>query len=218
MRLGVLGGTFDPIHNGHIAAARAAATALHLDRVLLVPAGRPWHRDDAPVASAQQRLRMTQLAVSDDPVLSACPFDVDRAGDTYAVDLLRDVRAAYPAADLFLIVGQDAFARLDTWRSPDAIKEMAQIAVVTRAASDRTDSGPDVALEAGHAEAGDDGGRERTPGTFESAGGQGIRYVPLTGFDISATHIRRRCAAREPIGDLVPQQVADFIASNGLYR
>ena len=192
VRLGILGGTFDPIHNGHIAAARAAASALALDRVLLVPAGRPWHRGTPPVASAQQRLEMTRAAVLGDSLLRASSLDVDRAGDTYAVDLLRDVRLAFPQGELVLILGADAYSRFDSWRSPDEIRSLAQIAVVTR------NRGADTGEVAS-----------------DSAG---VTEVHLSGYDISATDIRGRCAAGEPIGNLVPPRVADYIAAHGLYQ
>mgnify|MGYP006277107273 CR=1 FL=1 len=199
VRLGILGGTFDPIHNGHIAAAHAAASALGLDRVLLVPAGRPWHRGTAPIASAQQRLDMTRIAVEGDPLLRASSLDVDRDGDTFAVDLLRDVRAAFPQAELVLILGADAYAHFDSWREPEVIRALAQLAVVTRnEASSAFPANPDA--------------------TASPAAGSGVTAVDLSGYDISATDIRRRCTDGEPIAHLVPPGVADYIAAQGLYR
>ena len=197
MRVGVFGGTFDPVHNGHLAAARAAASAAKLDEVIFVPVGDPGHRQP-PVASAAQRLAMLNLALAADassdksPVFSVSDIDAERDGQTFSVNTLTDIRAARPDVALFFILGADAYARFDTWRNPQRIRELAQLLVVERALP----SGAEIS----------------TPD--EAAG---IIKAPLHGYDISASDIRSRCQRGDSIANLVAPAVADYIADHGVY-
>jgi len=195
MRLGILGGTFDPIHNGHIAAACASARALHLDRVLLIPAGDPRHRACAPVATAEQRYDMVVAACGEQNAaevrLQPSRVDIDRPGPTYSIDTLAAVRREFADAELFLILGADAYAHIDTWREPGQLRKQSTLVVVQRAT-------PDAA-----------------PAVVETAGAVS---VPLEGFEVSATDIRARIAAGQPIDGLVPTAVAAYIDAHGLYR
>jgi nicotinate-nucleotide adenylyltransferase len=132
MRLGVLGGTFDPVHNGHLAAARAAAAALRLDRVLLVPAAQPPHKANVH-ASAEQRLAMVEAAVAGDPLLAASRIELDRPGPSYTVDTLR---ALAPQGELFFICGADVLAQFTAWHRWQEILRLAKLAVVSRPGAD----------------------------------------------------------------------------------
>ena len=195
MRLGILGGTFDPIHNGHIAAARASAQALSLDRILLIPAGNPQHRVSAPVATAEQRYEMVVAACAEqsaaDVSLQPSRIDIDRAGPTYSIDTVAAVRREYGDAELFLILGADAFAQLDTWREPEQLRKQATCVVVQRTTP------------------------SDAPASVVDAGAVS---VALEGCDVSATDIRARVAAGQPIDRLVPSAVAAYIGAHGLYR
>ena len=130
MRIGILGGTFDPIHEGHLAAARAAIECADLDRVILIPTGEPPHRG-AAVASAEQRLEMSRLAVDSDEELDVSEVEIRRRGPSYTADTLEELRRAYPHDDLFLILGWDAARLFGTWRVPDEIRRLATVVVVT---------------------------------------------------------------------------------------
>src|SRR5581483_9112164 len=131
MRLGVVGGTFDPMHNGHIAAAEAAIDCAHLDEVVFVPTGTPPHRPPT-VATAEQRLEMCRLATADDPRFSVSDIEVARGGPSYTVDTLLSLRGANPHAELFLVLGWDAAALFRSWHRPQEVIALAPIVVVTR--------------------------------------------------------------------------------------
>lgn len=144
-KVGIFGGTFDPPHRAHLATARCAMRWLELDEVLFVVAGDPWQKTGTVVAPAADRLAMTQLAVEGDPGFSASDVEVRRHGPSYTVDTLRELAAARPADELFLIVGEDAAAGLAGWRRPREILELAALAVVGRPGASRGDL-PDSAV------------------------------------------------------------------------
>lgn len=146
MRLGVLGGTFDPIHLGHLAAARAAIECAHLDRVLVVPTGVPPHRAPA-VAGAADRLEMARLAVADDPRFAVVDVELRRSGRSYTVDTLRELHAQHPDDELFLILGWDAAKLLDTWHQPDEVRRLARVVIVTRPGSGRPAASSELLCE-----------------------------------------------------------------------
>ncbi len=131
MRIGILGGTFDPIHLGHLAAARAAIECADLDRVLLIPTGVPPHRPPA-VASADDRLAMSRLATAGDERFEVSDIELRRAGASYTVDTLRELHALHPDDELFLILGWDAAKLLAGWHEPDEVRRLARVIVVTR--------------------------------------------------------------------------------------
>ena len=197
MRVGVFGGTFDPVHNGHLAAAAAAAQAADLSEVIFVPVGDPGHRE-RPVASPADRLAMLQLALAatahpaDTPHFSLSDIDAERDGQTFSVNTLADIHAARPDDELFFILGADAYARFDSWRNPQGIRDLATLVVVERV------------LPAG---AGDGAVDPR----------DAVISASLHGYDISASDIRAKCAAGESITQLVPPEVAEYIAQHGVY-
>jgi nicotinate-nucleotide adenylyltransferase len=187
--VGILGGTFDPIHRGHLEAAASVADQLGLSTILLVPTGDPWQKTTH--ASREDRLAMTSLAAAESDVFTVSRVDIDRPGPTYTLDTLRDLREQYSEAELFFIVGADALAGLPSWRSPEFLAEMATFVGVTRPGERFID--PDI------------------------AGLQVVR-VDVPAVDVSSTQIRSRVAEGEPIDDLVPESVADYISSHRLYR
>ena len=196
MRIGILGGTFDPIHLGHIAAARAALECAQLDRVLFVPTGQPPHRRGA-VAGAEQRLEMSRLATAGEQKFQVSDLEVRRGGPSYTVDTLRELRTAHPDDELFLILGWDAARLFATWHQPEEVRRLASVVVVvTRPGSPQPDA---TALEA----AGLD-----SPSTIVCA-----RPTP----DISGSALRRSIAKGDPVGDRLPAAVESYIAKNKLY-
>ncbi len=196
MRIGILGGTFDPIHLGHLAAARAAADCAGLDRVLVIPSARPPHRRNA-LASPELRLEMSRLAVDGDPRLEVCDVEVRRGGVSYTADTLAELKRRYPADELFLILGWDAARLFSTWKRPDGVRRLASFVVVSR-------PGTDPPTEADLRAAGLDPERVVVC----------VRPTP----DISGSELRHAIAAGEPVADRLPEAVERFIAERRLYR
>jgi nicotinate-nucleotide adenylyltransferase len=209
-RLGILGGTFDPIHYGHLDAADAARRALHLDQVLLIPSSDPPHRPADPMASGFHRFALVTLAIQGTDALRVSDMELARTGQSYTADTLRDVaRQGWQPSQIFFILGSDAFAEIATWREFPAVLDAANFVVIARpgttldAAADRT-----PALRA----------RLRAPGQETSGdSGTSIFLVEARTRDVSSSTIRARLAARQPIDDLVPAAVARHIAAHHLY-
>jgi len=194
-RIGVLGGTFDPIHIGHLAAARAAIECARLDRVLFVPTGQPPHRA-AAAASAEDRLEMTRLATAGEDRFGVSDVELRRSGPSFTSDTLRDLHELHPSAALFLILGWDAARLFRTWHEPDEVRRLATIVVVTRPG---TGSPQPTELAA----AGLDGAQvivcvDRTP-------------------DVSASSIRRDVMSGRSVDGKVPPAVQQYVAAHGLY-
>jgi nicotinate-nucleotide adenylyltransferase len=188
MRLGLMGGTFDPIHHGHLVAAEEARYAFRLERVLFVPAGRPWQKE-RHVAPAEERFAMTVLATQDNPAFEVSRLEIDRDGPTYTVDTLRELRAARPDDELFFITGADAVREILSWKDPHDGLELATFVAVTR---------PGYPLE-------------KLPS-------REIEVLEIPALAISSTDIRARVKEGRPIRYLVPDAVAAHITMHHLYR
>jgi nicotinate-nucleotide adenylyltransferase len=195
LRLGLLGGTFDPVHLGHLGAAHAALQCAGLDRVLFMPSAHPPHRAGA-VAEAEERLAMCRLAVSGEPRFEVSDLEIARGGRSYTVDTLAELQTREPGSELFLILGWDAARMFRTWREPSRVREMASLIVVGRPGGETPDMGR-------LAEAGLDG--------------PGVELCLHATPDISASRIRKAIAQGEAIDGMVPGTVARFIADHGLY-
>ena len=141
MRLGVMGGTFDPIHHGHLVAASEVQTLFDLDEVVFVPTGEPWQKDHATVSPAEDRYLMTVIATASNPRFTVSRVDIDRPGPTYTIDTLRDLKAQRPDAELFFITGADALAQILSWKDVDELWELAQFIGVTRPGHELSDQG-----------------------------------------------------------------------------
>jgi nicotinate-nucleotide adenylyltransferase len=199
MKLGVLGGTFDPIHNGHMAAGRAAQDALSLDAMLLIPSHIPPHRHDPVGATSEQRFEMARLAAQDFRGWSASRIEIDRRGPSYTFDTLTEL--AEPGTQLYFIIGADAFAEIATWSRYPAVLDLANFVVVSR---------PGITL---------DSVRERVPSAFRERPAASTRVISVEAHtpDISSTDIRRRVRAAHSLTGLVPDSVARYIAAHRLY-
>ena len=198
-KLGVMGGTFDPIHFGHLAIAEEARTALGLDQVLFVPAGRPWFKAEDPVTDATHRLTMVKLAVEPNTHFIASDIEVERPGRTYSIDTLTQLADEHgPDTELYLLMGVDALMEFHRWRDPKRVLEMARVVGLSRPGVGGFD------LESMD---------EAFPGGSE-------RIVLLDGpsIDISGVEIRRRVTAGRSIRYLVPDAVEDYIRRQGLYQ
>ncbi len=194
--LGVLGGTFNPPTLGHLAIATHAREQLGLERVVLVPAGSPPHKQIAGDPGPRRRLEMCRLLVRGADGLSVCAIEVEREGPSYTVDTLRELHERDPETELTFIVGADVAGTLPSWHEPLALLELATLAVAERPGSDRG-----VVLEA-----------------FASLGGlERVRFLEAPLIDVSSSRARERVAAGEPIEQLVGADVAEYVAEHALY-
>ncbi|PZN12280.1 MAG: nicotinate-nucleotide adenylyltransferase [Bacillota bacterium] len=198
LRLGVLGGTFDPIHIGHLVAAEAARTGFGLDRVLFVPAGQPPHKDPSAVAAAEHRYRMTVLATAGNPYFYTTRLELDRSGPSYTIDTVRQLAAMARPASLFFIAGADAVVTLPSWRGGTSLLDECELIAVTRPGFSR--------------QALDDFLRALPP-----ARRRRVHLLPIPGIDISSTELRERVANGQSIRYLVPPSVEDYVYKYGLY-
>lgn len=196
MRVGILGGAFNPPHIGHLVCAQEALVQLQLDRVLWVPVGEAPHRtlDDDPGPEA--RLDMVELAIADDERFSTSRIEIDREGPSYTLDTLEQLRADSPDDELFLILGGDQAAALASWHEPEQVLERATVAVFERMSWGRNA----IVIKIG-----------RLPGA------QRVRYLDMPLIQVSSSAIRRRVREGVPIRYLVPDKVVDYIATNELY-
>ena len=202
-KTGILGGTFDPIHNGHLAIAEAARGCLGLDRVVFIPAGRPWlkARSLGRITGAEHRLAMVRLAIADCPHFEASAMEVERPGLTYTVDTLAELRAKDDGSsrrtEMYLILGMDSVRDLRRWHEPERLLEMCVVVAVSRPGAD------DIA-----------------PSSFEQdfpTAADRFRLLRGPLLDVSATDVRSRVAKGQPIGDCVPAPVERYIRDHGLY-
>ncbi len=197
MRLGLLGGTFDPVHRGHLALARAAGDELGLDEVLFLPAGQPWRKAGQMIASNEHRLAMLRRALEGEAAFQVSRLELERAGPSYTADTLEALRDDRPEDELFFLLGEDALMDLPNWSRPPRILELARLAVARRA-----DSSPEALEEA----------ERRLPGL-----GERVVWLKMSVVAVSATEIRERVREGQPIGDLLPATVEEYIRKQGLY-
>ena len=190
MRLGVMGGTFDPIHHGHLVAASEVQSRFGLDEVVFVPTGQPWQKDERRVSVAEHRYLMTVVATASNPRFTVSRVDIDRPGPTYTIDTLRDLHGERPEAELFFITGADALAQILSWKDADELFELAHFVGVTRPGYVLSESGLP---------------RDRVT----------LQEVPAMA--ISSTDCRSRVERSEPVWYLVPDGVVQYINKYRLY-
>ena len=191
-RVGIMGGTFDPVHHGHLVAASEVASRFVLDEVVFVPAGDPWQKAGSVVSSAEDRYLMTVIATASNPRFRVSRVDIDRPGPTYAVDTIRDLSHEYGSnAELFFITGADALSRILSWREPEQLFALAHFIGVTRPGFELTD--------------------EHLPA-------DAVSLVEIPAMAISSTACRARVAVGDPVWYLVPDGVVQYIAKRHLYR
>lgn len=184
-----MGGTFDPIHHGHLVAASEVATSFNLDEVIFVPTGQPWQKDR--VTEGEHRYLMTVIATASNPTFSVSRVDLDRAGPTYTVDTLRDIAEQYPEAELFFISGADAVEQIISWKDVHKLWDLAHFIGVTR-------PGHEMSLKGLPAER--------------------VSLLEIPALAISSTDCRNRVATDKPVWYLVPDGVVRYIAKNNLYQ
>ncbi|SDL88223.1 nicotinate-nucleotide adenylyltransferase [Corynebacterium mycetoides] len=193
-RIGVMGGTFDPIHNGHLVAASEVADRFTLDEVIFVPTGDPWQKADRHVSDSEDRYLMTVIATASNPRFSVSRVDIDREGPTYTVDTLQDLSALYPDSELFFITGADALSSIMSWHDWDHMFDLAEFIGVTR---------PGYELR-----------EDMLPVEHQER----VHLVEIPAMAISSTDCRQRASEGRPVWYLVPDGVVQYIAKNRLYR
>jgi nicotinate-nucleotide adenylyltransferase len=197
LRLGILGGAFNPPHIGHLVCAQEALLQLELERVLFVPARQPPHRELEGDPGAEARLEMVELAIAGDERFQSSRIELDREGPSYTSDTLRELREKAPDDELFLVLGGDQAAALAGWHEPEEVLALANVAVLERVTWTRNA----IAIKIGRLK-----GAER------------VRYLDMPLMQVSSSVIRRRVSAGRPIRYFVPEKVEGYIAANGLYR
>ncbi|PJM73144.1 nicotinic acid mononucleotide adenylyltransferase [Bifidobacterium primatium] len=192
-RIGIMGGTFDPIHNGHLVAASEVAWVYDLDEVVFVPTGRPVFKLDKVVTNAEDRYLMTVIATASNPKFTVSRVDIDRPGVTYTIDTLRDIHAARPDAELFFITGADAIAEIMRWKDAEEMWSLAHFVAVSRPGYSSDLKNLDIPARA-------------------------VDMLEIPALAISSTDVRRRSEDGEPVWYLVPDGVVQYISKHGLYR
>ncbi len=188
-RIGIFGGTFDPIHNGHLQVADEVRRSLGLDRLLVVVANEPWQKQDRPVTPAEDRYAMVVAALSDHPGLEASRVELDRGGPSYTVDTVRELLAEEPDAELFVVVGADVVGGLASWHEEPALRELVTLAVVDRPGAEAVPTPP---------------------------GWRAVR-VPVRPLDVSSTGLRTRLEQGRSVSGTVPESVIRCMTQRGLY-
>lgn len=193
-RVGIMGGTFDPIHHGHLVAASEVQSWFDLDEVIFVPTGEPWQKADREVSPAEHRYLMTVIATAANPRFEVSRVDIDRSGPTYTIDTLRELTALHPDADLYFITGADAMAALLTWQDHEELFKLAHFVGCTRP------------------------GHELTEVSLEGLPKDRVTLVEIPALTISSTDCRHRVESGEPVWYLVPDGVVQYIGKHELYR
>jgi nicotinate-nucleotide adenylyltransferase len=193
-RLGVMGGTFDPIHHGHLVAASEVQAWFGLDEVVFVPTGQPYHKANRTVSPAEHRYLMTVVATASNPRFTVSRVDLDRGGPTYTIDTLTDLAKVHPDADLFFITGADALTDILSWRSSEELFALAHFVGCTR---------PGYSMERS---------------TLDAMPRQRVTLVEIPALAISSTECRQRTSRGEPVWYLVPDGVVQYISKHRLYQ
>jgi len=212
-RLGILGGTFDPVHLGHLRAAGHTARALGLDRVLLVPAPRPPHKPADQPADARHRLAMVALATADHEGLEACDIEFQRPGPSYTVDTLSALAEREPDSELYLLVGIDAWLEVSSWHEPQRILGLANVVVLSRPGQPALAQPPPLPFA-------DSSGAcyDSKIGCYRHSSGHLVMTHLLEGLDVSSSRVRECVRSQLAIEDLVGPAVAAYIKQNDLYK
>ncbi|MCR4399337.1 MAG: nicotinate-nucleotide adenylyltransferase [Syntrophomonadaceae bacterium] len=197
-RIGLLGGTFDPIHHGHLVLAECAHYEARLDRVIFVPAARPPHKEAGPVVKGDYRYRMVRIAIEDNPHFAVSEVEMRRPGRSYTIDTVREFRERYPGSELYFIVGMDALLEIKTWKDVDELVRLCGFIAAVRPKYSQDLADPRLA---------------GLPDDFWRR----LQLVEVPGLDISSTDLRRRLAAGKPVRYLMPPAVEDYVRRHNFY-
>lgn len=196
-RIGIMGGTFDPVHNGHLAIARSVAEQLELDRVLFIPTGNPNFKQGVKLAPAADRAHMVGLAIADDPLFELDLREVERSGITYTADTLEELTAQYDGAHLFFIMGTDSALMLPEWRRAERVAQLCTVIIAQRPGQSTQRVRDALAA---------------SPVGFD------VIYLDVPQVDVSSTQVREQIARGDELGDMIPAPVMAYIDQTGLYQ
>lgn len=198
-RIAVMGGTFDPIHYGHLVTAEAAMQEYSLERVLFIPSGRPPHKTDKQISSTEDRYLMTELATETNPRFFCSRIEIDRTGYTYTIDTIHELQVMYPETDIYFITGADAFSEIVTWKNAEELLNSCHFVAATRPGYSRKEAIPQIeALLNRHTER--------------------LHYLEVPALSISSSDIRERVRQGRTIKYLLPEAVETYILKHELYR
>ena len=198
-KIAIMGGTFDPIHYGHLVTAEAVMHEYQIDKILFIPSGQPPHKSGNQVTSAEQRYLMTLLATETNPRFFTSRIEIDREGYTYTIDTIRELKTIYPESEIYFITGADAFSQILTWKNPELLLSSCHFVVATRPGYSRTKSAPQIeAIMKEHADT--------------------LHYLEVPALAISSSEIRKRVQEGRPIKYLLPETVENYIAKHNLYQ
>jgi len=198
-RLGIMGGTFDPIHYGHLVAAEGARYEFNLEKVIFVPAGRPPHKLNYKITDPWQRFTMTSLAVQSNPFFEVLPLEVERPGPSYAIDTVREIIRLYPGMEVYFITGADAVSEILTWKNTEQLLSICHFIAATRPGYRMDDMWEKL---------------KRLPGELKDR----IHCMEVPALAISSSDIRQRLRDGRPIKYLLPEPVEEYIIKNKIYR
>ncbi len=198
-KIAIMGGTFDPIHYGHLVTAEAVMHEYQIDRVLFIPSGQPPHKTDSQVTSAEHRYLMTLLATETNPSFFSSRIEIDREGYTYTIDTIHELQKMYPETELYFITGADAFSNILTWKNPEVLLSSCHFVAATRPGYSRKKAAPQIeAVMERHADT--------------------LHYLEVPALSISSSEIRERVKDGRPIKYLLPETVENYIYKHGLYQ
>lgn len=198
-KIAIMGGTFDPIHYGHLVTAEAVMHEYQIDQVLFIPSGQPPHKTDSQVTSAEHRYLMTLLATETNPRFFSSRIEIDRKGYTYTIDTIRELKGIYPDSEIYFITGADAFSNILSWKNPEQLLSSCHFVAATRPGYSRQKAAPQIeAVMEKHVDT--------------------LHYLEVPALSISSSEIRNRVCEGRPIKYLLPETVENYIYKHGLYQ
>jgi nicotinate-nucleotide adenylyltransferase len=196
MRIGLLGGTFDPIHNGHLQLAERVLSLLNISRVFFIPTGKSPHKQDRDIVSKNHRRNMVSLALKDYPFFALCDIEIKSPRVSYTIDTISALKKLYPEDEFFFIIGTDAFSRLSTWKEPEQLLALCHFVVVPRIGTPFS----------------------RLPSLPALQGKMQVTYLAMPPVRVSASEIRKRIREKKNVDALLPKTVISYIMKEGIYR
>lgn len=212
MKIGIFGGTLNPIHFGHLRTAEEVREAFSLDKVLFVPSAFPPHKKKEDMETPQQRIEMTRIAIEGNPYFDFSDMEVKRGGFSYSVDTVDEVKKRLPEAEIYFILGVDAFFEIDSWKECRRFLSLCNFIIATRPGYEKKSLGESLPLEVRS-----DFCYDAAKGYYCHSSGHSLNFLEVTLLDISSTDIRKRLKVGKSVKYLIPERVEEYIRKNNLY-